>query len=103
TKLDLAKNVLGAIPPAAEPAREAARIVAAFYISAMPRELLERNGVDPASVEPAVEAFARGEVTQALDLTPQEVTDALTVAGTAQDWLQGLGGGMCPRARGRVL
>jgi 5,10-methylenetetrahydromethanopterin reductase len=56
-ELDLANNVLGAIAPDAEPAREAARIVTAFYISAMPRELLERNGVDPEAVEPAVAAF----------------------------------------------
>jgi 5,10-methylenetetrahydromethanopterin reductase len=103
TELDLANNVLGAIAPDAEPAREAARIVAAFYISAMPRELLERNGVDPAAVEPAVEAFARGEVKQALELTPRAATDALTVAGTAQDWLEWLDRDFAPSGFGHVL
>jgi 5,10-methylenetetrahydromethanopterin reductase len=50
TTLDLADNMLGAIAEDAEPAREAARIVAAFYISSMPPELLERNGVELAEV-----------------------------------------------------
>jgi 5,10-methylenetetrahydromethanopterin reductase len=103
TELDLANNVLGAIAPDAEPAREAARIVTAFYISAMPRELLERNGVDPAAVEPAVEAFARGDVKQALELTPRDATDALTVAGTAQDWLEWLDRDFVPSGFGHVL
>ena len=43
SRLDLADNVLGAIAEDAEPAREAARVIAAFYISSMPPELLERH------------------------------------------------------------
>jgi alkanesulfonate monooxygenase SsuD/methylene tetrahydromethanopterin reductase-like flavin-dependent oxidoreductase (luciferase family) len=85
--LDLADNMLGAIAADAEPAREAARVVAAFYLSSMPPELLQRNGVDPADVEPAVEAFNAGDVKRALELTPPAVGDALSVAGTAQDWI----------------
>jgi 5,10-methylenetetrahydromethanopterin reductase len=85
--LDLADNMLGAIAADAEPARQAARVVAAFYLSSMPPELLQRNGVDPADVEPAVEAFKAGDVKRALGLTPPAVGDALSVAGTAQDWI----------------
>src|SRR4029453_8082090 len=61
TKLDLANNVLGAMAPDAEPGREAARSVAAFYISAMPRELLERNGVAPAGAAPRVGGCGGGD------------------------------------------
>lgn len=82
TELDLADNVLGAIGEDAEPIREAARIVAAFYISSMPAELLARNGVDASEVAPAVDAFRRGDVQRALELTPPDAADALTVAGT---------------------
>ena len=103
TELDLADNVLGAIAGDAGPAREAARIVAAFYISSMPAELLERNGVDAAAVAPAVEAFRRGDVQQALELTPTEAAEALTVAGTPQDWLDWLQGDFAPSGFGHVL
>jgi hypothetical protein len=54
--------MLGAIAEEAEPACEAAGIVTAFYLSSMPREPLERNGIDPAEVAPAVEAFKLGDV-----------------------------------------
>jgi 5,10-methylenetetrahydromethanopterin reductase len=88
TQLDLANNLLGAIAEDAKPAREAARLAAAFYISSMPQELLERNGVDPAEVAPVVEAFDRGEVERALDLTSPTVGATLSVAGTARDWIE---------------
>jgi 5,10-methylenetetrahydromethanopterin reductase len=87
TRLDLADNMLGAIAEDAEAAREAARVVAAFYVSSMPAELLSRNGVDPEEVAPAIAAFNAGDVQRALDLTPRRVTDALSVAGTPQDWI----------------
>lgn len=85
--LDLADNMLGAIAEDAGAAREAARVVAAFYLSSMPVELLERNGVAPDEVAPAIEAFKAGDVQRALDLTPESVGDALSVAGTAQTWI----------------
>lgn len=103
TELDLADNVLGAIGEDAEPAREAARIVAAFYISSMPAELLERNGVDASEVAPAVDAFRRGDVQRALELTPPEAADALTVAGTPQDWRGWLERDFAPSGFGHVL
>jgi 5,10-methylenetetrahydromethanopterin reductase len=88
TRLDLADNVLGAIAEDAEPAREAARVIAAFYISAMPSELLERHGINPAEVAPIVEAFKRGDVRRALEGTPPSVGEALSVAGTPSDWIE---------------
>ena len=86
--LDLADNMLGAIAEDADAAREAARVVAAFYLSSMPSELLLRNGVEPGDVAPAIAAFNAGDVQRALALTPPAVGDALSVAGTAQDWIE---------------
>ena len=88
TRLDLADNVLGAIAEDAEPAREAARVIAAFYISSMPPELLERHGINPAEVAPIVEAFKRGDVRRALEGTPPSLGEALSVAGTPSDWIE---------------
>ena len=87
TTLDLANNVLGAIAPDPDTAREAARVVAAFYLSSMPSELLSRNGVDPEEVSPAIAAFKAGDVQSALALTSTAVGDALSVAGTPEDWI----------------
>ncbi len=101
--LDLADNLLGAIAEDAGAAREAARIVAAFYLSSMPPELLLRNGVDPAEVAPAIAAFKAGDVRRALELTPQAVGDALSVAGTAQDWVEKIERDVVPSGFGHVL
>ena len=102
-ELDLANNVLGAIAEDAEAARAAARVAAAFYLSSMPDELLQRNGVDPAAVAPAVAAFRQGEIRKALELTPAGVADALTVAGTPQDWVEWLEREFAPSGFGHVL
>jgi 5,10-methylenetetrahydromethanopterin reductase len=87
TTLDLADNMLGAIAEDADAAREAARVLAAFYLSSMPPELLLRNGVEPQDVAPAVAAFNAGDVQRALALTSAAVGEALSVAGTPQDWI----------------
>jgi 5,10-methylenetetrahydromethanopterin reductase len=87
-ELDLADNPLGAIAAEPEPAREAARIMAAFYIGSMPVELLARHGIEFDDVKPIVEAFTAGEVQHALELTSSELGAALSVAGTARDWVE---------------
>jgi hypothetical protein len=53
--------------------------VAAFYLSSMPPELLERNGVDPAVVAAAIAAFNAGDLQRALELTPPAVFGHLPV------------------------
>ena len=79
--LDLADNPLGAIAADPEPAREAARILAAFYIASMPRELLARHGIDSSDVQSIVDAFAGGDVGGALELASPELGATLSVAG----------------------
>jgi 5,10-methylenetetrahydromethanopterin reductase len=88
--LDVGDNLLGAISTNAEAARAAARVLAAFYIPSMPANLLERHGLDRDELAPVIEAFAAGEVQRALALTPDDVVDALSVAGTPEDWAQRL-------------
>jgi 5,10-methylenetetrahydromethanopterin reductase len=102
-RLDLANNMLGAIAEDEAPAREAALVVAAFYLSSMPPELLERNGVDPQEVAPAMEAFTRGDVRRALELTPPSVGEALSVAGTPQAWIDKIERDLVPAGFGHLL
>jgi 5,10-methylenetetrahydromethanopterin reductase len=101
--LDLADNLLGAIARDPEPAREAARIVAAFYISSMPPELLTRNGVDPEATREIVDAFGAGDVRRALELTPAELGDTLSVAGTPGDWVRKIEEDVVPLGFNHVL
>ena len=101
--LDLADNMLGAIAEDADAAREAARVVAAFYLSSMPPELLLRNGVEPAEVAPAIAAFTAGAVERALSLTPPAVGDALSIAGTPQTWLDKIERDLRPSGFGHLL
>lgn len=101
--LDLADNMLGAIAEDADAAREAARVVAAFYLSSMPPELLLRNGVEPEEVAPAIAAFNAGDVQRALELTPSVVGDALSVAGTAQDWIDKIERDLLPSGFNHLL
>ena len=102
-ELDLADGFLGAIANDRGPAREAARVVAAFYISSMPPELLARNGVEPESVTSIVKAFAEGNVRRALELTPPEIGDALSVAGTPRDWIAKIEQDVIPAGFGHIL
>jgi 5,10-methylenetetrahydromethanopterin reductase len=101
--LDLADNVLGAIAEDADAARKAARVVAAFYLSSMPPELLLRNGVEPDAVAPAIAAFNAGDVPGALALTPPGVGDALSVAGTPADWIDKIERDLLPSGFNHLL
>ena len=64
-------------------AKEAARVVVAFYIPAMPREQIERHGIDPDSLQPIMDAFSVGDVGRAIELTTIELTEKLSFSGLA--------------------
>jgi 5,10-methylenetetrahydromethanopterin reductase len=85
---DFCASVLGAISNDSSAAKEAARIAAAFYISSMAPELVERHGVAYAKVRPVVDAFGRGDVERALELTLPEIGERLSIAGKAGDWIE---------------
>ncbi len=88
--LDLGDCLLGAIAPDGDAARRAGRILAAFYIPSMPPALLQRHGIEPERVAAVTEAFAAGEVQQAVEATPEDVADRIMVAGAPEDWVRWL-------------
>jgi 5,10-methylenetetrahydromethanopterin reductase len=90
--LDLGDSLLGAIATDGDVAKDAARILAAFYIPSMPPGLLERHGIAPAEVAPVNDAFATGDVKRALAATPDSIANRLVVAGNPQDWAEWLTG-----------
>src|SRR5690242_2599929 len=87
---DLCASVLGAVSADSGAAREAARVAAAFYISSMAPELIERHGIGYADVRPVVEAFGRGDVERALELTTPEIGERLSIAGEPAEWIERL-------------
>ena len=51
----------------------------------MPRELIERHGIEFDRVLPINEAFAGGDVARALELTTPDLGDAFALAGTPEE------------------
>lgn len=89
--LEIGAGLIGTISRDGDAAREVARVTGAFYIPAMADELLLRNGIDPADVAEVREAFKRGEVKKAIELTPRHVSDKLTMpVGTPAEWVEQL-------------
>jgi 5,10-methylenetetrahydromethanopterin reductase len=85
---DFCASVLGAISNDSGAAKEAARVAAAFYISSMAPELVERHGIAYGEVRPVVDAFRRGEVERALALTTSVIGERLSIAGAPSDWVE---------------
>jgi 5,10-methylenetetrahydromethanopterin reductase len=83
--LDLCASVTAAVANDGEAARRAARLKAAFYLPSMPPALVERHGVPFSTVEPINEAFARGDIAEALRRTSDEVADRFCIAGTPEE------------------
>ena len=69
-------------------AKRACGSLVVFYVTAMPREQIERHGIDPDSLAPIVEKMGAGDVAGALDLIPPEVTEALSIAGTPEECVE---------------
>jgi 5,10-methylenetetrahydromethanopterin reductase len=87
-ELDLGAWMVTCISEDSEAAKTAARVVAAFYIPAMPTEQIERHGIDPESLAPIMEAFNRGDVLGAIERTSPELGDRLSLAGTPEEWVE---------------
>jgi 5,10-methylenetetrahydromethanopterin reductase len=88
SQLDLGAWMVTSISEDAAAATEAARVVVAFYIPAMPREQIERHGIDPESLQPITDAFNVGDVEQAIELTTLELTEKLSLSGSPEEWVQ---------------
>jgi len=86
--LDLGAWMVASVSTDSQAAKDAARVVAAFYVSAMPREQVERHGIDPESLRPIVEAFTAGDVARGVALTTPELGEKLSCAGTPAEILE---------------
>lgn len=87
SQLDLGAWMVTSIAEDGEAAKQAARVVVAFYIPAMPREQIERHGIDPDSLQPIMDAFNLGDVEKAIELTTMELTEKLSMSGTPEEWV----------------
>jgi 5,10-methylenetetrahydromethanopterin reductase len=83
--LDLGAWLVMAVMEDSAAARETARIMAAFYLSAMPEQQLNRHGISGADIKPVLDAFAAGDVPKALELTTPELGETFSVAGTPEE------------------
>ena len=88
--LDIGAWLVMAVMEDSAAAKETARIMAAFYLSAMPENQLQRHGITSADVQPVLDAFAAGDVAKALELTTPELGEMFSVAGTPQEVVERL-------------
>jgi 5,10-methylenetetrahydromethanopterin reductase len=102
SSFDFCASVLGAISTDRTAAKEAARVAAAFYISSMAPELVERHGIPFDDVRPVVDAFARGDVEHALALTTAEIGERLSIAGGPGDWIERIRTDVAPQGYNHI-
>jgi 5,10-methylenetetrahydromethanopterin reductase len=83
--LDIGAWVVFAVGKDSGAAKEAARSMVGLYASSMPKEQLERNGVDPAALDPIIEALGKADMAKAIELTSPEIAEKLSIAGTPEE------------------
>lgn len=83
--MDLAAWVVTAVGTDSAAAKQAARAMVGIYASSMPAEQLQRNGVDPASLTPIIEAIGAGDLAKGIELTSPELAEQLSIAGTPEE------------------
>ena len=83
--LDLGAWIVTVVGDDSAAAKEAARIIVAFYIPSMPKSQVERHGIEYESLQPIFDAFAAGDVPKAIELTTPELGEKLSVAGNPEE------------------
>jgi alkanesulfonate monooxygenase SsuD/methylene tetrahydromethanopterin reductase-like flavin-dependent oxidoreductase (luciferase family) len=83
--LDIGAWIVFAVGPDSAAAKEAARSMVGLYASSMPVEQLERNGVNPQDLQPIIDALGKGDLAGAIELTPPDIAERLSVAGTPDE------------------
>jgi alkanesulfonate monooxygenase SsuD/methylene tetrahydromethanopterin reductase-like flavin-dependent oxidoreductase (luciferase family) len=83
--LDIGAWIVFAVGPDSAAAKEAARSMVGLYASSMPVEQLERNGVNSQDLQPIIDALGKGDLTGAIELTPPDIAERLSVAGTPDE------------------
>jgi 5,10-methylenetetrahydromethanopterin reductase len=86
--LDVGAWVVTVVAEDSQAAKEAARILVAFYISSMPPEQLQRHGITIEEVQPVVDALGGGDVAKAIELFRPELAEKLSVAGTPEECVE---------------
>jgi 5,10-methylenetetrahydromethanopterin reductase len=89
-ELDIGAWLVMAVMDDSAAAKETARIMAAFYLSAMPEQQLNRHGISGADLKPIFDAFGAGDVPKALELTTPELGEKFSVAGTPDEVVERL-------------
>jgi 5,10-methylenetetrahydromethanopterin reductase len=87
-EIDIGAWVVTVVGEDSAAAKQAARILVAFYISSMPAVQLQRHGIEPAEVAPVVEALGAGDVARAIELFRPELAEKLSVAGTPEECVE---------------
>jgi 5,10-methylenetetrahydromethanopterin reductase len=85
TSLDFGAWVVVSVGRDSAAAKDAARSMVGIYASSMPAEQLERNGVDPASLQPIIDAIAGGDLARGIELTTPEIAEKLSFSGTPEE------------------
>jgi 5,10-methylenetetrahydromethanopterin reductase len=85
TELDNGAWVVTVVSEDSAAAKQAARILVAFYISSMPPEQLARHGIDASELAPVVEALGGGDVKKAISLFEPHYAEKLSLAGTPEE------------------
>ncbi|WP_167140522.1 LLM class flavin-dependent oxidoreductase [Diaminobutyricimonas sp. TR449] len=86
--LDLGAWVVFSVGEESASAKDAARSMVGLYASSMPHEQLRRNGVEPEDVAPIIEAIGAGDLARGIELTPPELAEKLSIAGTPEECLE---------------
>ncbi|HSK90969.1 MAG TPA: LLM class flavin-dependent oxidoreductase [Euzebyales bacterium] len=87
-ELDVATYAITAVAEDAEAARFAARAMVAGWMPAFPRRLIVRHGFDESVIDPIVAAMSSGDQDEAMRRIPDELVDALAVAGTPEECVE---------------
>lgn len=83
--LDLGAGIIGTIGLDSKAARNAARKIGAFYLPALGDDAALKHGIDPARLQPIREAFERGDIKAAIEMTPDEIADRQVLATGSPD------------------
>jgi len=84
-QLDFGAWVVVAVGRDSAAAKDAARSMVGIYASSMPAEQLQRNGVDPDSLKPIIEAIGAGDLAKGIELTSPELAEKLSFSGTPDE------------------
>jgi 5,10-methylenetetrahydromethanopterin reductase len=88
--LDLGAWIVFSVAEDSAAAKDAARSMVGLYASSMPHDQLKRNGVDPAEMQPIIEAIGGGDMARGIELTSPEIAERLSVAGTPEECVEKL-------------